>query len=107
MTLLAEMEAQWKAQGVKNKDLRKQMAEAKSSVERLVLYLRARAGELQKPAYTGAEGEIMRTQALEPIERDRTAANKRALANIPIPVGSKSPVPGDLGESRHRFVTDT
>ena len=32
---------------------------------------------------------------------------KRALANIPIPVGSKSPIPGDLGESRHRFVTDS
>ena len=36
----------------------------------------------QQPAYTGPEQEVLRTQALEPIERDRSAARQRALGNI-------------------------
>lgn len=32
---------------------------------------------------------------------------KKALKNIPVAVGSKAPEPGDLGEARHRYATDT
>jgi hypothetical protein len=41
-----------------------------------------RATKLQGPAYTGTEQEILRTQALDPIENDRQASLKRALDNI-------------------------
>ena len=41
--------------------------------------MQERAKTLQGPAYTGAEQEVLRTQALDPIERDRAASHKRSL----------------------------
>ena len=55
---------------------------AASEVDQLLKFLDARATRLQGPAYTGTEQEILRTQMLDPIERDRAAARKRALENI-------------------------
>ena len=52
------------------------------AVDRLTAYINKRVGGLQGPAYTGAEGEVLRTQALDPLERDRTAARQRALEQI-------------------------
>lgn len=49
------------------------------AVDELLSYLHQRVTDLKQPAYTGAEQEILRTQALDPIENDRTAAQKRAL----------------------------
>lgn len=43
-------------------------------------YLQKRFTDLQGPGYTGAENEVIRTSALDPIEQDRTQA-KRMLAN--------------------------
>lgn len=53
-----------------------------AAVERLTGYTNQRVAKLQAPAYTGAEQEVLRTQLLDPMERDRTAANKRALEQI-------------------------
>lgn len=53
-----------------------------AAVERLTGYTNQRVAKLQAPAYTGAEQEILRTQLLDPLERDRTAANQRALQQI-------------------------
>ena len=63
---------------------RQQAARAamQAQVEQLMSYLRQRSSELQQPAYTGAEREVFRTQALDPIERDRQAARARALQQI-------------------------
>lgn len=52
------------------------------STKRLEEYVNQLIGHLQQPPYTGPEQEVLRTQALEPIERDRTAAHQRALNNI-------------------------
>ena len=41
-----------------------------------------RANELIGPGYSGAEKEIIRTDALDPIERDRTAAKQRMLEQL-------------------------
>ncbi len=42
----------------------------------------ARIAQLQADPYTGAEWEAYRTNALDPIEADRTAAIQRALGNL-------------------------
>lgn len=55
---------------------------AAAEVERLLGFLGQRATKLQGPAYTGTEQEVLRTQLLDPIERDRQAARKRALQTI-------------------------
>lgn len=52
------------------------------AADRLTGYINERVGKLQGPAYTGAEGEVIRTQFLDPLERDRSAAQKRALEQI-------------------------
>lgn len=70
------------AQERANVGLRQQMAEAKASADRLTKFMTARAAKLQGPAYTGPEQEILRTQQLDPLERDRQAARQRALQNI-------------------------
>ena len=49
---------------------------------RLEGYITDRASRLQGPAYTGPEAEVLRTQLLDPIERDRTAAQRRAMEQI-------------------------
>lgn len=48
----------------------------------LMDYLQKRFTELQGPGYTGAEGEVIRTGALDPIEQDRSAAKKRVLERL-------------------------
>lgn len=53
-----------------------------AAVQRLTDLVNQRIAKLQGPAYTGTEQEILRTQALDPIERDRQAARQRALENI-------------------------
>ena len=52
------------------------------AVKRLTEYTNQRVQRLQAPAYTGSEQEVLRTQLLDPLERDRTAAQKRALEQI-------------------------
>lgn len=81
-TQMQALEAQRAKQVNANTGLQGQMNQSGDSAKALVDYLTQRAGDLQKPAYTGTEQEILRTQALDPIERDRTAANQRALNNI-------------------------
>ena len=76
------LETQRANQGAANQGIRGQMTEAQAAQQRLTDYLSKRAGQLQGPAYTGTEQEVLRTQLLDPIERDRTAANQRALQNI-------------------------
>jgi hypothetical protein len=56
--------------------------QANQATDRLIAYLQQRATQLQGPAYTGAEQEILRTQALDPIERDRQAQNQRVMQNL-------------------------
>jgi hypothetical protein len=82
MQQMQALEAQRTAQGQANVGLRGQMTDAQGATKRLTDFLGQRASQLQQPAYTGAEQEILRTQMLDPIERDRTAANKRALENV-------------------------
>lgn len=45
-------------------------------------YVNERVTKLKGPAYTGTEQEVLRTQYLDPLERDRTAAQQRALQSI-------------------------
>lgn len=82
MAQMQALEAQRDAQGKANAGLAGQQQQANQSSQQLVDYLRQRSQQLQAPAYTGSEAEVMRTQALDPIERDRAAANQRALHNI-------------------------
>ena len=48
----------------------------------LEAFINERVGKLKGPAYTGTEQEVLRTQLLDPIERDRSAAQQRALQRI-------------------------
>lgn len=57
-------------------------AQTDAAVKRLTEFANQRVSKLQAPAYTGTEQEILRTQALDPIERDRAAAQQNALQNI-------------------------
>ena len=50
--------------------------------QRLIQYLEQRFQDLQGPGRTGAEQEVIRTQALDPIERDRTAARQRVMERL-------------------------
>lgn len=52
------------------------------NLQRLMSFLEQRFGDLQGSGRTGAENEVIRTQALDPIERDRTAARQRALERL-------------------------
>ena len=60
-------------------ETRRQAQEARG---RLEAYGNERVAKLQGPAYTGTEQEVIRTQFLDPIERDRQATQQRALDNI-------------------------
>lgn len=79
---MSALSAQQAAQEQANAGLRGRMPEIQAATDRLVKYLNERATSLQGAPYTGTEQEILRTQMLEPIERDRTAANQRALQQI-------------------------
>ncbi len=68
--------------------LRAQMERANERPEdnpefmKLMGYVTQRFEDLSHPGYTGAEDEVIRTAALDPIERDRAAAQQRALERI-------------------------
>lgn len=79
MGLLDSQQAQ---QQQDNAALRARMPDIQASTDRLIAYLNSRAQQLQAGPYTGQQQEILRTQALDPIEADRAAANKRALQQI-------------------------
>lgn len=51
-------------------------------ISKLMNYLQQRFTTLQQPQYTGAENEVIRTGALDPIEQDRSAAKKRVLEHL-------------------------
>lgn len=51
-------------------------------LDQLLGYLQERFTDLQGPGYTGAENEVLRTQALDPIEQDRAAAKKRVMESL-------------------------
>jgi hypothetical protein len=57
-------------------------AQTDEAVKRLLGYVDERVTKLGQPAYTDSEANIFQTRALDPLERDRTAANQRALQNI-------------------------
>lgn len=77
--LYQQQQAQMQQEVARKQAVRGQTEEA---VKKLLAYVNQRTTQLQGPAYTGREQEIMRTQALDPIERDRTASRSRALDNI-------------------------
>lgn len=57
-----------------------QLQQGNSLLTQQMDYLQKRFQDLQGPGYTGAENEVIRTSALDPIESDRTQA-KKMLAN--------------------------
>ena len=79
---MSALSGQQTAQEQANAGLRSRMPDIQAATDRLVKYLNERATQLQGAPYTGTEQEILRTQVLDPIERDRTAANQRALQQI-------------------------
>lgn len=78
----AQYDAQQKALEEAARSAEQRRGATAAEVDRLTKYLNARVGKLQGPAYTGTEAEVLRTQLLDPLERDRTAAQKRALEQI-------------------------
>jgi len=63
-------------------DLQNLPRDLANALEEYVGQTNARMEQLRAPAYTGTEQEILRTQALDPIENDRAAAKARDLARI-------------------------
>ena len=55
---------------------------AEPTYQALIQRLEQRFKDLQGPGYTGAENEAIRTQALDPIESDRTAARQRVIERL-------------------------
>ena len=55
---------------------------AEPEYQRMIKYLEDRFADLKGGGYTGAEHEVLRTQALDPIERDRQAARKRMIERM-------------------------
>lgn len=51
-------------------------------LDKQIAYLEERFKDLQGSGYTGAEGEAIRTGALDPIEQDRKAARDRVLQRL-------------------------
>lgn len=58
------------------------LSAAEPQYQQLLDFLQKRFEELQGPGYTGAENEVLRTQALDPVERDRTAAKQRMTEQL-------------------------
>lgn len=81
-TLLDQLTGQNSAMQQQRAALQARMPDIAASTQRLIDTLNSRAGQLQGPAYTGTEQEILRTQALDPIEHDRQARKQQALNNI-------------------------
>jgi hypothetical protein len=63
-------------------DLQNLPPDLAQALQEYVTQTEGRMTQLRAPAYTGAEQEILRTQALDPIENDRQAAKQRDLARI-------------------------
>ena len=84
--LVTQQQAQYAAHQTALEDAAKaaeqRRAATGAATDRLTGYLNERVGKLQGPAYTGTEQEVLRTQLLDPLERDRTAAQKRAVEQI-------------------------
>ncbi len=78
----AYLQQQQQQQAAANDQLKARQAQAQVSTDKYVAYANQRAGELQSPAYTPSEQNILKTQATDPIEADRQAALKRALDNV-------------------------
>lgn len=81
-TFLGQLGGQANQWGQDATQFRAQQQQAQAATQRLIDYLGQRAQTLQGPAYSGPQQEILRTQVLDPIERDRTAAKQRALERI-------------------------
>lgn len=64
------------------KDRANQLGMGNQQLTQLMDYLQKRFTELQGPGYTGAENEVIRTGALDPIETDRQAARKRVMERL-------------------------
>lgn len=64
------------------KDRAAQLSQAEPAYKQLLDYLQTRFTDLQGPGYTGAENEVIRTGALDPIETDRAAAKKRVIERL-------------------------
>ena len=79
MGLYQQQQATMQQQAQEAAQRRAATAEA---VRKLTEYTNQRVSKLQAPAYTGSEQEVLRTQFLDPLERDRTAARQRALETI-------------------------
>lgn len=58
------------------------LGQAEPQLQKLMGYLEQRQKDLQGNGYTGAEGEAIRTGALDPIETDRQAARKRVMERL-------------------------
>jgi hypothetical protein len=52
------------------------------ALQQLMQFLQQRFADLQTPGRTGAEQEVIRTQALDPLERDRNAARQRLTERL-------------------------
>ena len=87
-------------------------------LQKVTLWLRvARYAEHQQRRLTAAEEAEIETARgrffdwmmgqLDGVYGEALPLYKRALADIPKPVGYTAPPAGDLGEMRHAFVTDT
>lgn len=59
-----------------------QLGMGNQQLTQLMDYLQTRFKDLQGPGYTGAENEVIRTGALDPIETDRAAAKKRVMERL-------------------------
>ena len=58
------------------------LGQAEPKYTQLMDYLQSRFTDLKGPGYTGAENEVIRTGALDPIERDRSAAKQRVMESL-------------------------
>ena len=58
------------------------LGQGNKQLDQLLGYLQERFTDLKGPGYTGAENEIIRTGALDPMERDRSAARQRLTERL-------------------------
>jgi hypothetical protein len=58
------------------------LGQGNAQLDQLLKYLQERFTDLKGPGYTGAEQEVLRTGALDPMERDRTAARQRLTERL-------------------------
>jgi hypothetical protein len=58
------------------------LGQGNKQLDQLLGYLQERFTDLKGPGYTGAEQEVLRTGALDPMERDRSAARQRLTERL-------------------------